>query len=221
MNEHVTKQRVLEAAGKVFARDGYRDATVQKICAEAGANIAAINYHFQGKSNLYLAVWEYLCGIVHQEYFDRIQEVADPVERLRETIFQRVRHAFDTGPAGQLRSIIHSEMGDPTEVHLEVKRRFLQPLMGRIADTVAAVLGVDPDDPTARRCAFSLHSQLISLTRLNTNPNSPFIRRLMGSNDPASEQIDELSEHLFVFVMGGIRAVSEQPRKLQHRGSLS
>ena len=52
-----TRKRVLQAACEVFAARGYRDATVAAICRKAGANSAAINYHFNDKESLYVEVW--------------------------------------------------------------------------------------------------------------------------------------------------------------------
>ena len=51
-----TRQRLLEAAGQVFAEQGFRAATVRDICQRAGANIAAVNYHFGDKEALYREV---------------------------------------------------------------------------------------------------------------------------------------------------------------------
>ena len=52
-----TRERLLEAAGDVFAERGYRLARVVDICARAGANVAAVNSHFGGKAALYAEVW--------------------------------------------------------------------------------------------------------------------------------------------------------------------
>src|SRR6476620_10595716 len=53
-----TRRRLLEAAGEVFAEQGFRRATVREICARAGANIAAINYHYRDKERLYAEVMQ-------------------------------------------------------------------------------------------------------------------------------------------------------------------
>src|SRR3954469_3463810 len=48
-----TRQQLLEVAGQVFAEHGYARATSREICERAGANIAAVNYHFGSKDGLY------------------------------------------------------------------------------------------------------------------------------------------------------------------------
>src|SRR5688572_25186360 len=59
-NDADTRLRLLRAAGLVFAEQGFRDATVRDICARAGANVAAVSYHFGGKEELYVALLEHL-----------------------------------------------------------------------------------------------------------------------------------------------------------------
>jgi AcrR family transcriptional regulator len=49
------RERILQAAGPIFADRGYKAATVREICAAAGVNLAAVNYHFGGKESLYRA----------------------------------------------------------------------------------------------------------------------------------------------------------------------
>lgn len=48
------RERLLVAAEALFSdQEGYRSATVRDITRKAGCNLAAVNYHFGGKSNLY------------------------------------------------------------------------------------------------------------------------------------------------------------------------
>jgi AcrR family transcriptional regulator len=51
-----TRERLLEAATRLFADSGYRGASVRDICNQARANPGAISYHFGGKNQLYRAV---------------------------------------------------------------------------------------------------------------------------------------------------------------------
>ena len=51
-----TKERLLNAAGEIFAEKGFHATSVREICEKAGANLASVNYHFGSKENLYEAV---------------------------------------------------------------------------------------------------------------------------------------------------------------------
>ena len=54
----VTRRHILETAVRLFAEHGYADTTSKMICKEAGVNIAAVNYHFGSRDDLYRAVLE-------------------------------------------------------------------------------------------------------------------------------------------------------------------
>lgn len=51
-----TRDRLLLAAAQVFADQGFDGTSIREICAQAQANVAAINYHFGGKEQLFAAV---------------------------------------------------------------------------------------------------------------------------------------------------------------------
>src|SRR6266566_5929596 len=52
----VTRTKIIKAAARIFAEDGYDGASIRSIVAKADVNQAAINYHFGGKEGLYRAV---------------------------------------------------------------------------------------------------------------------------------------------------------------------
>src|SRR6266513_1388631 len=51
-----TREELLTVAVRVFAARGYQANTVREICTAAGANVAAVNYHFGDKFGLYTEV---------------------------------------------------------------------------------------------------------------------------------------------------------------------
>ena len=50
------REALLDAAAKVFARRGFRDASVGEIAAEAGFSKGALYWHFDGKDDLFFAL---------------------------------------------------------------------------------------------------------------------------------------------------------------------
>lgn len=51
-----TREQVIAAAARVFARRGYHRATVEEIASEAGFTIGALYSNFSGKEELFLAI---------------------------------------------------------------------------------------------------------------------------------------------------------------------
>jgi AcrR family transcriptional regulator len=90
-----TRERLLQAATRLFADNGYRGASVRDICNLAGANPGAVSYHFGGKRQLYRSVLRRVTdtladlGSVTTEDSDR-HEPGGVIEALRR-ILDRMR----------------------------------------------------------------------------------------------------------------------------------
>jgi AcrR family transcriptional regulator len=72
-----TRARLIEAAARVFARRGFGAAGVEEIAEEAGYSHGAVYSNFEGKADLFLAVFE--------DYMaERVRELADTQAALPE-----------------------------------------------------------------------------------------------------------------------------------------
>lgn len=54
--QETTKNRILDAAELLFAERGFKDTSLRAITTAAGANLAAVNYHYGDKKGLIRAV---------------------------------------------------------------------------------------------------------------------------------------------------------------------
>jgi AcrR family transcriptional regulator len=86
-----TRRRLLEAARRRFARDGYTGTTVRDIAADAGVNVALINRYFTSKEGLFETC-------LRQAVEDLDQPVVD--ERSVEQTAERIVHQLVGLPAG-------------------------------------------------------------------------------------------------------------------------
>jgi AcrR family transcriptional regulator len=62
MSSEETKEKILEAATDEFSEFGYQKATIRNISRRAAVNLAAVNYHFSSKKELYRSVLEMVFG---------------------------------------------------------------------------------------------------------------------------------------------------------------
>lgn len=73
-----TKEKLMDAAEKLFAQRGFHGASVRDITGAAGVDLALVNYHFGSKKQLFAAVIERRGQVLNEE---RLQRLA--AERLR------------------------------------------------------------------------------------------------------------------------------------------
>jgi AcrR family transcriptional regulator len=69
-----TKDRLLDTAERLFAESGIDAISLRAITAEAGVNLAAVNYHFQSKDALVIAVIERRFGPINRERLRMLDE---------------------------------------------------------------------------------------------------------------------------------------------------
>ncbi len=72
--ETPTRERILETALDVFAEYGFDGTSTREICKRAGVNVAALNYHWGSKENLWLAT----CEVITRRVMDVTRECFDP-----------------------------------------------------------------------------------------------------------------------------------------------
>lgn len=89
------RRDILLAAARVFARDGYADATLDTIAAEMQVTKGVIYYHFRGKEEIFTEIR----ATAISESIERLEEIiarGDPPEvTLRAAISDLVEHLFD------------------------------------------------------------------------------------------------------------------------------
>src|ERR1700743_1045524 len=93
LNPEDTRERIVRAAGEGFGRQGFDATTIRQITKRAGVNVAAVNYHFRDKAELYLRVLreaKALCSEIVSTDFQ-----GEPEDHLRRFIFAFVRGLLD------------------------------------------------------------------------------------------------------------------------------
>ncbi len=142
-----TKVRLLQAAGEEFADKGFQLARIRTICDRAEANIAAVNYHFGDKEQLYIeaVVDAHRCG--NGMELGEIAESGSPEEALREYIHQflgrvlAINHPDDWRHRLMLREMLNPTKATEVLIRESIQPRFeiLKGILGRICPTPMSV----------------------------------------------------------------------------------
>jgi TetR/AcrR family transcriptional regulator, regulator of cefoperazone and chloramphenicol sensitivity len=198
-----TRARLIYAGGEVFAEHGFRDATVREICTRAGANIAAINYHFRDKAGLYLAVLRHsmTAGAGHPEPRDAAALAETPEEALRLMVTAMLlrMHNPATGRACHLRIMVH-EMAQPTDALPRVVEEIIGPNYAAMRQILSRLLNRPPDDDITRLCAHSIIGQVVHYAHAG-----PVINLLWPDLKMTQERLNAIAAHISDFSLSAIR----------------
>jgi len=134
------KDKLISSAISVFAENGYRHGKVADIVKGAGANIAAVNYHFGSKDNLFVYALRKAHMLANTAYPSKgnLPESASAEEKIQTIARGILRRSFDQGEAGDFNRIMSKTIhvpGSPIELILnEVRSMELDYLEGVLAE---------------------------------------------------------------------------------------
>jgi len=205
-----TRRQLLEAAGEVFAECGFRDATVREICRRAGANIAAINYHFGDKETLYVEVLRYSHGKALEKHPPLLGVAADapPEKKLRAFVHSLLLRIFDKGPTAWHGKLMSREMIEPSAaLDLLVEER-MRPMAGQLSKIVSEILNCPVNDDRIRLCSFSVVSQCVFYQHCR-----PVVSRLFPKQLPLDVAgIENLTDHITKFSLSAMKSFTDKKR---------
>ncbi|MBX9788213.1 MAG: CerR family C-terminal domain-containing protein [Pirellulales bacterium] len=200
MDGDVTKQRVLESAGKTFAEKGYESATVREICDGAGANIAAVNYYFGDKQSLYLAACvEAQCAREGAIPMPQWQPDTPATERLADFVRTLLRRLLEDERPAWHRQLMLREMASPTEACAHVVEDYIRPMSMVLKGIIEELLPEGTSEVDGFLVGFSIVSQCLFY-----HVNQPIASRLMGTEEYNRLTIDRLVAHITRFSLAAL-----------------
>src|SRR3954454_1917332 len=194
-----TKVRLLEAAGEEFAEKGFELARVRSICERAGANLAAINYHFGDKEQLYVEVLReaHRCGL---ELEDPAIDLTLPApERLRGFIHRFLgRLLLVNHPEGWQHRLMMREMLSPTPFSEVLIRETIRPRFEAMKRIMAEICP-EADERRLNVLSFSVIGQCLhyKMARRVTE-------RLIGVEGYRALDLEYLTDHICAFCLAAL-----------------
>ena len=202
------RQRLLDAAGEIFAEGGFHQATVRKICRRAGANVGAISYHFGDKARLYQAALAQAQGGPDDPTSLR-EAAAPPQRRLRELVVTRLLRVFDDDRPAWHGKLLSREMVDPTPALDALVDERIRPRCELLQAIVRELLGPRATEEQVRLSALSIIGQCLFYYHARA-----VLERLFSEQRYGTRQIDRLADHITQF---SLRALASARAALESR----
>ncbi len=204
-----TRDRLLEAAERLFAENGFDGASVREVTTAARCNIASVNYHFGTKDNLYREVFQRRLSALRELRISRLNEALEQagesatVELVLETFTSAFLEPLANESDGRLIiKLMAREMLDPhlpTEVFF---KQMIDPVSQCLSDALRKV-APGLDKRSAALCVHSVVAQLVHVIH--------YARLRYGTDAvgwPGSD-LELMARHVTRFSTAGVRSLAQ------------
>jgi len=205
----LTRDKLIQAAGHVFAERGYRAATIREICRRAGANVAAVNYTFGDKMGLYTEVLRH--SLRAAEKMTALNAALDSSHSAEEVIRGVVRARLmslyeETRPDWHIRLMMH-ECSHPTSAMGRVVDEGMRRIYDRVRNAVSEITGLPPDHETTRLSVNSIIGQILFYSF-----SKPVLQHLQPELKLTPGQLDRIADHIADFSLAYLKKVGHEKR---------
>jgi len=198
-----TRQRLVNVAAKLFGARGFSKVTVRDICQQARANVAAVNYHFDGKAGLYHEILQSAIRVMQgtTEAAKEAGKDRPPSEQFEAYVrifLERVVPARESW----IHQLMMREIADPTPALEMVFEQVLRPRITYLASIIARLLNCADNDPRVGRCLMSVNAQMLVLL------DTPIANRFRATPPVQTDDVPGMIRHITCFSLAGIRAIA-------------
>ena len=204
-----TKARILEAAGGIFAAKGFEAATVREICQIAGANLAAVNYHFGDKQRLYIETIQYAHRSRAQEIPLPVWDESTPAEvKLRGFVGVLLERMLGEDQAPWHAQLMLREIARPNLACEELVRDYIRPHFEVLKGILRELLPANASEERLALTAFSVVGQCLFYRVAR-----PVVSMLLGDDRSDRLTTGLLADHITGVMLAalGLRGAIEAP----------
>ncbi|MFN3189064.1 MAG: CerR family C-terminal domain-containing protein [Aureliella sp.] len=203
-NEASAAERLISAAGEIFAAKG-QHATVREICKAAGCSVAAINYHFGDKNQLYLTCVRTACERKQRLFpMPNVEEGSEPEALLRKFLRTIAQRMAAKSNVSWHNTLMLREVVSPSEGVAEFLSEAFRRDFAILLEIIGKLLGPEADSE-ARRQEFAVQI-LARCMFLRTGQNLLKILSIdqeMSSNpEQYADIVCDSMLHQFAFLAG-------------------
>lgn len=203
-----TKQKILLAAVREFADNGFHGATVRSIVERAEVkNLNAIVYYYGGKEGLYQAVLDFMFSEAEkfkQEVDEKEAASMNPEDRLVAMIrfLCRAYYSVETKLDQDLYNIFLKEAGNPTPFFNVMVERHLRSGRELMCSLLQEYLGPETPQSVIENCEYSISAQI-----LYGALGSSIISRTNPNHMPIGDCIETFTDHIVTFTLAALQGL--------------
>jgi AcrR family transcriptional regulator len=208
-----TRERLLEVAEGLFAESGFDQVSVRDITQAAGANVAAVNYHFGSRNGLVDAVVERFVLPVEAARLRALEAVEQSGEPSLEAIMEAyLKPVLDRVSESELSEQLFfkliarctTQQGDFFPLRVQ---RTIEEVLRRFTGAVHAELPELPIESILWRLQFTWGALVQSLSQVK-------VFEMITKGEAGALDSDALSQELVQFSSAGMRAETSKNFKL-------
>lgn len=199
-NGEITRAKIIEAAGRLFAEKGYAETTNKEISEASGTNITGINYHFGSREGLYKAVVrEVSCHMLNPEYLacfddDRLSD--------EEKVGVFIDYKARLGPDCWQHRLWAREVVAPSSIWLKVANEDAMSKIELVSRALSSYTGIPINEPELQLCLLNIMSPIISLLMISDKLHKERLPILASDPDMVSRSIKS-------FIFAGIDRIAK------------
>jgi len=205
-NKQCTRERIINAAGELFAERGFASATVRDICKKAETNVAAVNYHFSSKEHLFE---ETLKSVIKKQWEkfppDMDQDKAKtPEEKLKTFISVFFKRKFDCTVPTWFGNLMISETFAFRQTIHQILKKNIEKNRSILGEIVREILGQNAPQQAVSASVMSIIGQIIIFMKTHSEKHC-----FTSLVEVSPDNIDYYIEHVYRFALGGVMEVKK------------
>jgi len=205
--QECAKDRILHAAGAIFAEKGFRSSTVREICDAAEVNIASVNYYFGDKKSLYEETLLLAREIGAKTYpTPDFSSFETPEHRLRAMILLLLNRLVANHSEPWPVKILMAEILNPSVAARPLIDGYIEPFLDAVFSTVAQLLPSNASESLIRQTGFSVVAQCLYY-RFASTLNQIVV--VDGSYEK-DFSVNALAGQIYEFSLAGIRGTEQR-----------
>ena len=200
MSHDTTRDRIIQAAGPIFAELGYDGATVRQICKAAEVNVASIKYYFGDKKSLYIETIKLARLMRAERYpFPDWSDETSPEEKLYDFVSALLRRLTSMQNAPWQVNLLMRELIKPDDACRIVVKEYFQPMFEAMLSIVDQLVKRPLSETERMKIGFSIIGQC-----LHYRFGKEVVDLIVPPDQRPQFAVEQVADHITRFCLGGL-----------------